>query len=82
MDSSAFENMYADDSNDEPIDRSENKNRREPLIFRGGFFRFIQKDGVSLRAECLSCQNGNTYCGHMGSTSNFTKHLNVSFLLN
>lgn len=65
-------------SNDESNDPSD-KGRRPPLLFRGGFFRFLKRDGVSVRAECLNCKYGNVYSGHMWSSSNFIKHLSVSF---
>lgn len=69
--------MCAGDSNDESIEYND-RNKRPPLLFRGGFFRFLKRDGVSVRAECLSCKYGNVYSGHMWSSSNFIKHLSVS----
>ncbi|XP_055307774.1 uncharacterized protein LOC129571921, partial [Sitodiplosis mosellana] len=37
--------MYGGDSNDESNEYSESS-RRPPLLFRGGFFRFIKRDGA------------------------------------
>ena len=75
--------MCGEDSNDESNEYSDsrkyNDSRRPPLLFRGGFFRFLKRDGVSVRAECLNCTHGNVYSGHMWSSSNFIKHLSVSF---
>lgn len=77
--SSSFnENADAVSENDESNEWNES-NRRMPLLFRGGFFRYIKRDGVTVRAECLSCKPGNVYSGHVYSSSNFLKHLNVSF---
>ncbi|XP_055309472.1 uncharacterized protein LOC129573192 isoform X2 [Sitodiplosis mosellana] len=71
--------MYGGDSNDESNEYSDSRmyhdSRRPPLLFRGGFFRFLKRDGVSVRAECLNCRHGNVYSGHMWSSSNFIKHL-------
>lgn len=51
---------------------------RKPLLFRGGFFRFLKRDGVTVRAECSNCKSGNVYSGHTRSNSNLLKHLSVS----
>ncbi|XP_031635544.1 uncharacterized protein LOC116348631 [Contarinia nasturtii] len=69
------DNESSSDSIDESFDYQENWVRRAPLLFRGGFFRFIKRDGVTIRAECLNCKHGNVYSGHIASSSNFVKHL-------
>lgn len=63
-------------ADDDPIEWSESS--RKPLLFRGGFFRFLKRDGVTVRVECLNCKAGNVYSGHTRSNSNLLKHLSVS----
>lgn len=75
----AYADPDAGNSNDGMIEWSENS--RKPLLFRGGFFRFLKREGVTVRAECLNCRSGNVYSGHTRSNSNLLKHLSVSDLL-
>lgn len=71
-------NKFNEATDDEQSSANEsNDNFPKQLLFRGGFFRFLKKDGDTLQAECLNCKSGNVYNGHMWSNSNFLKHLSV-----
>lgn len=74
-----FEPNKFNDADDEQ-NSAYGSNDYEPkqLLFRGGFFRFLKRDGVTVQAECLNCKKGNVYNGHTASNSNFLKHLNVN----
>lgn len=58
-----------------------NEKHHKPLLFRGGFYRFLRRDGVTIRVECLNCHKGNVYIGHSRSNSNLLKHLRVRFIV-
>lgn len=72
------DNVDSGSDNDEITEWSDNNRKQLPLLFRSGFFRYLNKDGVTVRAECLNCKL--VYCGRAWSSSNFLKHLSVRFL--
>lgn len=69
------DSFEAGGSNDES-NESHAHRKRVPLLFRGGFFRLVGKDGMNIKAECLICKHGHVYSGR-DSNSNFVKHLAV-----
>lgn len=71
------DNVDSGSDNDEITEWSDNNRKQLPLLFRSGFFRYLNKDGVTVRAECLNCKL--VYCGRAWSSSNFLKHLSVRF---
>lgn len=75
------ENADAFSENDETSEWNdqdqEQNSKQSTLLFRGGFFRFLRKEGTIVRAECLSCKQGNEYSGQRWSNSNFLKHMSV-----
>lgn len=80
--SSAFnenDNTDAFSENDEMCEWSEQEqnSKQSTLLYRGGFFRFLRKEGSIVRAECLSCKERNEYSGQRWSNSNFLKHMHV-----
>lgn len=72
-------NTYNDAADAGSSNDDANEHSQKTLLFRGGFFRFLKRDGVTARAECLNCKSGNVYSGHIWSNSNFLKHLSVRF---